>query len=70
MRYLQRGLTHHDTDRATPGFTLFTPLRNSTAYIVNMDGKIVHQWDLPAAAFSAINRPEPGCCMNGCCESR
>ena len=45
MRYLQRGLTHRDPHRATPGFTLFTPLRNSTAYIVNMAGEIVHQWD-------------------------
>ena len=33
MRYLQRGLTHHDTARATPGFTLYTPLRNATAHI-------------------------------------
>jgi hypothetical protein len=48
MRYLQRGLTHRDTARATPGFTLFTPLRNSTTYLVNMAGEIVHQWDLPA----------------------
>jgi hypothetical protein len=48
MRYLQRGLTHRDTDRETPGFTLFTPLRNATAYIVNMAGDIVHQWELPA----------------------
>ena len=48
MRYLQRGLTHRDTDRDTPGFTLYTPLRNSTTYIVNMAGDIVHQWDLPA----------------------
>ena len=30
MRYLQRGLTHHDTARATPGFTLYTPLLNAT----------------------------------------
>ena len=48
MRYLQRGLTHHDPARATPGFTLYTPLRNATAYLVNMAGAIVHQWDLPA----------------------
>ena len=48
MRYLQRGLTYHDPARATPGFTLYTPLRNATAYLVNMAGAIVHQWDLPA----------------------
>src|SRR5262245_10446796 len=48
MRYLQRGLTHHDPKRATPGFTLYTPLRNTTASLVNMAGAIVHQWDLPA----------------------
>jgi hypothetical protein len=43
MRYLQRGLTHRDPDRDTPGFTLFTPLRNATTYLVNMAGEIVHQ---------------------------
>jgi hypothetical protein len=48
MRYLQRGFTHRDTARATPGFTLFPPLRNATTYLVNMAGEIVHQWDLPA----------------------
>ena len=42
MRYVQRGLTHHDPACATPGFTLYTPLCNATAYLVNMAGAIVH----------------------------
>ena len=45
MRYLQRGLTHYDKDRATPGFTIFTPLRgDSVTYLVNMAGEAVHEW--------------------------
>lgn len=48
MRYGKRGLTEHDKARATPGFTLFSPLgRVMKTVIVNMDGDVVHEWDLP-----------------------
>ncbi len=47
MRYYQLGLTRCDPGRAMPGFTLFTPLIQKTAYLINMRGAIVHRWDLP-----------------------
>ncbi len=46
MRYLQTGLTHHDEGRATPGFTLFTPLDLPTASLVNLAGEEVHAWNI------------------------
>ena len=45
MRYLQRGLTHHDRYLATPGFTIYTPLRgDSVTFLLNMAGEVVHEW--------------------------
>ncbi len=47
MRILQTGVTHFDKDRATPGFTLFSPLFGRSTYLIDMQGQVVHQWDLP-----------------------
>ena len=44
MRYLQRGVTTHDRQRARPGFTLFTPQYQNRSYLVNMAGEVVHEW--------------------------
>ncbi len=41
------GLQSIDPDRATPGFTLFTPLGLQKTHLVNMQGEMVHEWDLP-----------------------
>ncbi len=48
MRILQTGLTHFDEARATPGFTLFSPLWGRNTYLLDMRGEVVHRWDLPA----------------------
>ncbi len=47
MRPLKTGLTVLDAGRATPGFTLYSPLWRKVTYLLDMDGKIVHQWELP-----------------------
>lgn len=47
MRYLQRGVTVHDRDRAADGYTLFAPLLQKNVYLVDMAGEVVHQWELP-----------------------
>ncbi|MDC0033965.1 aryl-sulfate sulfotransferase [Alphaproteobacteria bacterium] len=47
MRHLQTGLTLFDERRATPGYTLFSPLGRKTTYLVDMQGKVVHEWHLP-----------------------
>ncbi|MBO33655.1 MAG: aryl sulfotransferase [Rhodospirillaceae bacterium] len=46
MLFQPAGLTCHDKERATPGFTLFAPIHTETAKIINMEGGTVQQWDL------------------------
>jgi uncharacterized protein (UPF0248 family) len=43
------GLRALDTERASPGFTLFAPhfVQNRAVYLVNLQGEIVHTWNLP-----------------------
>ena len=44
MRYSQFGLTTCNPERATPGFTLFSPNFGHETYLLGMRGEIVHQW--------------------------
>ena len=48
MRHLKLGLTEYDRDRAAPGFTLFSPLNRPKTFLLNMEGEVVQEWDLPA----------------------
>ena len=41
------GVLQHDPDKSTPGYTLFTPLGLFKSYLIDMDGEVVHQWELP-----------------------
>ena len=41
------GVMQHNKEKATPGYTLFTPLGLYNTYLIDMDGEVVHQWDLP-----------------------
>ena len=42
------GLRVLDHDRAFPGYTLFTPLTGQgEVYLIDLEGKIRHQWTLP-----------------------
>jgi len=38
------GLTHHDSDESTFGYTLVTPGNDKNAYLIDIDGRVVHQW--------------------------
>ena len=40
---LKRGLISK-TDMATPGYVLFSPSFGTDTYLMNLDGKIVHDW--------------------------
>jgi hypothetical protein len=42
------GVLQHNKDKSTPGYTLFTPLGLYNSYLIDMDGEVVHQWDLPS----------------------
>ena len=42
------GLTAHNSEKAFPGYTLYTPMfGDGTAYLLDMEGNEVHSWDLP-----------------------
>ena len=47
MRYLQRGLIEHNKDKAAQGYTLYVPQFHPHALLIDMDGEVVRQWDLP-----------------------
>jgi hypothetical protein len=47
MRPLKFGVTVHDQQRASPGFTLFSPSYGRATYLIGMEGEIRHQWALP-----------------------
>jgi hypothetical protein len=45
------GLRAYDPKLACPGFTLFAPLTcETTVYLVDLDGSVVHTWELPYPA--------------------
>lgn len=41
------GLRGNNPDKAFPGYTLFTPLSSTTAYLIDMEGHVEHTWELP-----------------------
>jgi hypothetical protein len=47
------GLRGYDPDRAFPGFTLFVPFSNAnkTVYLIDLQGNVVHSWDMPYPPF-------------------
>ncbi|MFZ5654180.1 MAG: arylsulfotransferase family protein [Pseudomonadota bacterium] len=45
----ERGVTRHDPGRAFPGYTLYTSGHAQAALLVDMDGRVRHQWHLPFA---------------------
>jgi hypothetical protein len=58
MRYQKVGLLEWDRDRAQPGYTLIAPVRSEVAFLVNLNGEIVHRWSLPGMLASmAYLRP-------------
>ena len=51
MRTQQTGLVHYDKSRATPGFTLFSPLIYDQVYLLNMSGEVIHEWTVRGNAY-------------------
>jgi hypothetical protein len=47
------GFHGYDPDRAFPGFTLFAPSANTnkTVYLIDLQGDVVHSWDMPYPPF-------------------
>ena len=47
-RIARTGLTAHDPAKASPGYTLYSPLSgNGEVYLLDADGEVAHQWNMP-----------------------
>lgn len=46
MQQPEPGLKTYNRDRATPGFTLFSPMRGDRAYLLDIEGRPAHEWKL------------------------
>ena len=51
MRLQNTGLLIHDEERATQGFTLFSPLMQDQVYLLDMRGDVVHEWTVNGNAY-------------------
>jgi len=40
-------VTYHAPDKSFNGYTLFTPKGGSTAWLIDMEGRFVHCWEMP-----------------------
>ena len=50
MHHRNFGLLVCDQARATPGYTLFSPLNGVATYLIGFRGEVVHQWTHPLVA--------------------
>jgi Arylsulfotransferase (ASST) len=59
----QRGVVVNDPARAQQGFTLYSSGHAQKAFLIDMSGRVVHQWSLPFSRVwdttSSIARPRP-----------
>lgn len=51
---------YRNPKRECMGFTLFSPLNSKSAYLVNMQGRVVHEWKLPNTASYEMKILENG----------
>ena len=42
-----KGVTHYDPSKAFEGYTLFAPFMTTDVWLINMEGYIVHRWQMP-----------------------
>src|SRR5438552_15652632 len=52
LRRAGTGLRALDRERAWPGFTMFAPYQSATTtvYLIDLDGTVVHTWQMPYPA--------------------
>ena len=60
MRITQTGVTLHDKNRATPGYTVFANVRGPKTYLIDMDGNVVHEWALKSGGGIGLSQLLPG----------
>ena len=47
MRPRRFGVRVNNNKKATQGLTLYSPLWDKKTSLINMEGDVVHEWDLP-----------------------
>ena len=47
MLYERTGVTRYNRNKATTGYTLFSPMFGKNTFIIDMNGKVVHSWKHP-----------------------
>jgi len=59
----KRGVTIHDHERAQSGLTLYTSSHDQRAFLISMEGDVIHEWHLPFSAIwdetAAAKKPWP-----------
>jgi hypothetical protein len=40
-------LIQYDPEKASPGYTIFSPFRGKNTYLIDMEGNVVHSWPYP-----------------------
>jgi hypothetical protein len=57
------GVSINDAERANPGVTLYTSGHEAAAYLISMDGEVLHKWHRPFSEVwdesAAVKRPQP-----------
>jgi hypothetical protein len=58
-----KGVTINDTKHTSPGYTLYTSAGDAAAHLVDMDGRVVHEWRRPYSEVwneqAAVKKPQP-----------
>ena len=59
----ERGVAAYEPERAQPGATLYTSGQDAAAYLIAMDGRVLHTWRRPFSSVwdpaSNIRKPQP-----------
>jgi hypothetical protein len=59
----QRGVTINKPGRASPGATLYTSGHEAAAYLIALDGAVLHKWQRPFSSVwnetAAVKKPQP-----------
>ncbi len=46
-RFGRRGVVQHDPEKCSDGCTLYTSGHDSAAFLIDMDGRLLHRWQVP-----------------------
>jgi hypothetical protein len=59
----ERGVTAYDPARVQPGVTLYASGHEAAAYLIGMDGEVLHEWRRPFSTVwdesAQVRRPQP-----------